>query len=95
MILTKKTLIIEIHKITLSVLSTRQQFPRFKINYIYHCKNVIDSIKDINMYCTHLDEKKELIYTDIKNLPAFMVYVPVSQELGPIFQVNPRDMRSY
>ena len=34
-------------------------------------------------------------HTDIKNLPAFMVYVPVSQELGPIFQVNPRDMRSY
>ena len=33
--------------------------------------------------------------TDIKNLPPFMVYVPVSQELGPIFQVNPRDMRSY
>ena len=34
-------------------------------------------------------------YTDRKNLPAFMVYVLVSQELGPIFQVNPRDMRSY
>ena len=39
------------------------------------------------------NEKKD--YTDIKNLPAFMVYVLVSQELGPIFQVNPRDMRSY
>ena len=24
-----------------------------------------------------------------------MVYELVSQELGPIFQVNPRDMRSY
>ena len=34
-------------------------------------------------------------YTDKKKLPAFMVYVLVSQELGPIFQVNPRDMRSY
>ena len=34
-------------------------------------------------------------YTDIKKLPAFMVFVLVSQELGPIFQVNPRDMRSY
>ena len=35
------------------------------------------------------------MYTDRKKLPTFMVYVLLSQELGPLFQVNPRDMRSY
>ena len=39
--------------------------------------------------------KRYMTSTDIKKLPVFMVYVLVSQELGPIFQVNPRDMGSY
>ena len=41
------------------------------------------------------NEVNQCQFTDTKKLPAFMVYVLISQELGPILQVNSKDMRSY
>ena len=65
MILKKKTLIIGIHKITLSVLSIRQQFLHFKINYIFARMSFI-RLKTYILYLpTYLNVDREVLFIEV------------------------------